>query len=72
MDSLCAFKCKRFRKTRHTVTFGIPITKLFLKGSDYGLIYATVLPFAVGTEENHENPESGYLVSQPRSELSTS
>jgi hypothetical protein len=22
---LCAFKCKRFRNTRHTVTFGTPL-----------------------------------------------
>jgi hypothetical protein len=25
MDNLYAFKCKRFRNTRHTVTFGIPL-----------------------------------------------
>jgi hypothetical protein len=24
-ESLCAFKCKRFRSTRHIVTFGIPL-----------------------------------------------
>jgi hypothetical protein len=27
MDSLYAFKCKRFRNTRHTVTFGIPVSR---------------------------------------------
>jgi hypothetical protein len=25
MDSLYAFKCKRFHNIRHTVTFGIPL-----------------------------------------------
>jgi hypothetical protein len=29
MDSLYAFKCKRFRNTRHTVTFGIPLQSSF-------------------------------------------
>jgi hypothetical protein len=27
VDSLHAFKCKRFRKTLHTVTFGIPVSR---------------------------------------------
>jgi hypothetical protein len=27
MDSLYAFKCKCFRNTRHTVTFGIPVSR---------------------------------------------
>jgi hypothetical protein len=30
MDSLYAFKCKPFRNTRHTVTFGIALPSSFL------------------------------------------
>jgi hypothetical protein len=28
-DSVYVFKCKRFRNTRHTVTFGIPLYSYF-------------------------------------------
>jgi hypothetical protein len=27
MDSMYAFMCKRFHNTRHTVTFGIPVSQ---------------------------------------------
>jgi hypothetical protein len=35
MDSLYAFWCKRFRNTRHTVTYGIPLQSSFLNTLHY-------------------------------------
>jgi hypothetical protein len=35
MDSLYAFKCKRFRNTRHKVTFEIPLQSSFLNTLHY-------------------------------------
>jgi hypothetical protein len=43
-----------------------------LEGSDGGVIEATSQNSREGTEESHENPQSVKLVSQPRSEPSTS
>jgi hypothetical protein len=43
-----------------------------VQGSGRGLIAALSQNLLVGIQENHENPQSGYLVLRPRFEPGTS